>query len=372
MDTKYFPKNSKELTVEWLSKSLESVLNTKIISFSFGDPILPGFTGEVIRIIPKYEKDSPNLPSSFIIKFATANEGIRQFLTNIKGYLKEIKIYKLFKELRIEKLLLPEIFYSNISDDNSYFILIMEDMKNKNMLMVDKEKEIDFNFGLQLVDLFSNFQSKFWNNKKSDGSSDNPNYDLIKWINDYNFGEYIKDITIKNFNLNKEQFLKRNTQRLNEKYQKFIKDLDISKIYENQKRNENLSLLHGDPQPSNIIFNKDKLCLIDWSYINIGICCKDIIILLGIWLSKNTTEEEIKNLKERYYQGLIKGGVKEYSEEMFNKDWNECLLITLANIASVNANDNIGDDIEKVKRYQHYLDLSESRFISFFIKQIKL
>ncbi len=93
-----FPSNFSEITVEYLNKVLEPIFNSKIISFTQGSPIEPGFTGEIIRIIPEYEnKSENNLPKCFIIKFQTSNKGINKFMTKIKGYEKEQKIYEILK-----------------------------------------------------------------------------------------------------------------------------------------------------------------------------------------------------------------------------------------------------------------------------------
>ena len=51
---------------------------------------------------------------------------------------------------------------------------------------------------------------------------------------------------------------------------------------------------------------------------------------------------------------------------MYDEDWKNSMLVTLANIASVSTEENIGDDIEKKKKYQEYLDTAERRFIKFF------
>ena len=101
-----FPKDYSELTLEYLNKALYQKIHNEIISFKEGEKIEPGFTGKIVRIIPKYKENKENFPKSFIIKFQTDNIGIKTFMTKIKAYEKEIKIYEILN--KINKLNTPK------------------------------------------------------------------------------------------------------------------------------------------------------------------------------------------------------------------------------------------------------------------------
>ena len=355
-----FPTSFSELTNDWLSQISISHFPSKIISFSEGDKIAEGFTGEVVRIIPKYETEKEENPQTLIIKFATSNPGINQLLTNTKGYLKEIELYKVLYKYE-DFLHVPKVYYSAINKENSKYIMILEDLSNRKMEKGNQVKPIDFAFSCRIVDYFAKLHSIFWDKPEV--------FQNLQWIKDYSFVDYLRDLTIKMFETRKENFLKRNEQRLEQKTIDIIKTMDIKELYEKTSghRKSNVTLLHGDTQPTNLLYNEKEMAMIDWQYSSFGVGCKDLIIFLGIWINETTlTREEVKGIKDRYYNKLIENGVSDYKREIFEEDWSNLLKITLANIASVSTEENIGDDQEKKKRYQEYLDCAEKRFICFY------
>ena len=358
-----FPKKYSEITSEYLNKVLEPKFNTEIISFKKGEEIEPGFTGEVIRIIPQFKELKESLPKSLIFKFQTANQGIREFMAKIKGYEKEIKIYEILNS--IKELNTPKIFHSELSQDGKYYIIIMEDLNEKGLFRINKEKPFDIKILKLIVKYFAELHSNFWGKEKQN---------KIEWINDYNFGEYIKEFTIQNFDKKKLYFINNNKNKLNETLINKIKGIKISELYEtiNPEKNKNrITLLHGDTQHGNLMINKekDKMAMIDWQYINIGLGLKDIILFIGISLDENNIkEEDIKELKNIYINCLKEKGIN-YDIELFEEDWKNICLISLCNIISASAEENIKNDEEKRKKYGDYLLLSENRFITFLQKQ---
>jgi len=362
------PKNKQEITVQYLNNVLkEKVLknNNKIISIKDGEGIQQDFKSEVYRIIPTYEHEDEQLPKSLIIKLATKNPGINSLLQNIQGYYKEEQFYKQLGQ--IPEIKTPEIYYSLVNDAKNEFIIIMEDLNLRNLRIASQENEIDSKFALSIVKYFAHLQSKFWNYKG------NQHFTSIEWLKEPNFALYLKDLTIKMFEERKLSFIERNKHRLIGKTIATIKNMDINKLYEQNFPSDlkNCTLVHGDPQPKNVFIDEanQEIMMVDWQYSSVGYGIKDVVLLLGIWISKNTTKDEILNIKNVYYEELVKNGVKDFSREEFEQQWNNCLLLSLCNIASVSEKENIGDDLEKQRKYKEYLEVSESRFINFIQNQ---
>ena len=354
------PNSFSEITTDYLNEILSKELSSKILSFSEGEKIEEGYTGEINRIIPKYEKEINSLPKSLIIKLATKNEGINKLLTETKGYEKEIKLYSIFS--KNTNLNLPKIYFSKISEDKSKFILIMEDLKNRNFKQIKLEEGFDINFSYKIIDFYSKLQSQFWNIEK---------HSELKFMEEYNFALYLKDLTIANFDNRKENFIKEKKNLLNEETIDLIRKIDIKKLYEltNPTNQTNLTLLHGDSQLSNLFYNNENIIMIDWQYSSIGIGLKDVIIMLGISLEGKYNKDDIEKLKNNYYNQLINFGIQNYSFNEFNLDWKNCLLLSFCNIISAFNEENIGDDIEKKNKYFNYLNVSSRRFINFIQNQ---
>ena len=360
-----FPKDYSELTLEYLNKALYQKIHNEIISFKEGEKIEPGFTGKIVRIIPKYKENKENLPKSFIIKFQTDNIGIKTFMTKIKAYEKEIKIYEILN--KINKLNTPKIFHAEIDSEKSNYIIIMEDLNSKGLFNINKNEPLNIDILKLIVEYFAELHSNFFGKERQKN---------IEWLYDYNFANYMKDFTINNFDKKKQFFIFNNKKILNENLIKIIKNIKILDLFEKiepscDKNKSRTTLLHGDTQIGNLLINKkkDKIAMIDWQYINIGLGLKDIFLFMGITFDeKSIKENDINELKYLYYNYLEKKGIN-YDKKLFEEDWKNLCLISLCNIISASAEENIGDDEEKKKKYGEYLSISEKRFITFLQKQ---
>ena len=366
MSESSFPTNISEITVDFLNKVLENQFKSKIISFNKGDDIEPGFTGEVNRIVLTFTEKKDNLPKSLILKFQTSNPGINAFMTKIKGYEKEIKIYEILSN--IPDLNVAKIYYSAINKEGSKYIMIMEDLNERGLIKPNNEQPFDLQIFKLIVKYFAKFHAYFW------GLENQKN---VEWIKHYNFGEYMKEFTVKNFDNKKNYFIFNNKKLLNEDTIEMIKKINIVELFElinpsNDRNKDNTTLLHGDPQCNNLLLNenKDSMVMIDWQYINIGLGLKDVILFIGIMNDENNiNNEEIMELKNLYFDSLIKNGVKNYTRERFDEDWKNLTWVCLCNIISASSEENIGDDEEKRKRYSEYIFIAEKRFITFIQNQ---
>ena len=361
-----FPTNFSELTKDFLNKVLENKFKSKIISFKKGKEIESGFTGEVVRIIPSFSEKNNNLPNSLIIKFQTSNPGINAFVTKIQGYVKEIKIYEILSN--IPELNIAKIYYSQTNKEGSKYIMIMEDLNERGLTKANSDKPFNMKIFKLIIEYFSKLQSNFWgiDNQKN-----------IEWIKNNNFGEYMKEFTINNFDNKKGYFIENNKSILNKDTIEMIKKIDIEDLFElidpnSEKNSKNTTLLHGDPQCGNLFLNEkeDKMVMIDWQYINVGLGLKDIILFIGIMLDENNiTKENIMELKNFYFNNLIQNGVKNYNREKFDEDWKNLTLVCLSNIISASVEENIGNDEKKRKKYEEHIFIAERRFITFIQNQ---
>ena len=366
MSKSSFPSSYSELTLEFLNKTLENIFKSKILSFKKGKEIESGFTGEVTRIIPIFSEKSENLPKSLIVKFQTTNPGINAFVAKIQGYEKEIKIYKILSS--IPELNIAKVYYSDINKEGSKYIMIMEDLNERGLMRPNAEKPFNMKILKLIVEYFSKLQSSFWGPEKQKD---------IEWIKNNNFGEYMEEFTLNNFDNKKNFFIANNKDKLTKETIEMIRSIKIEELFDlispsNDRNKNNTTLLHGDPQCGNLFLNdkEDKMVMIDWQYINIGLGLKDVILFIGIMLDENNIKkEDIMELKELYYKSLVKNGVNNYSRETFDEDWKNLTKVCLCNIISASAEENIGDDEEKRKKYDEHIFKAEKRIIAFIQNQ---
>jgi len=366
MSEAFIPSNFSEINVEFLNKALENQFKSKIESFSKGKELEPGFTGEVVRIIPTFCEKKGILPKSLILKFQTSNPGINAFITKIHGYENEINIYKILSN--IPELRVPKIYYTDINKEGSKYVMIMEDLNEKGYVKGNNEKPFDMKMFKSIIEYFSILHANFWGIEKQKN---------INWIKNYNFGEYIKEFTIANFDKKKNYFIENNKHLLHTDTIEMIKNIKIKELFElinpnNERNKNNTSLLHGDPQCNNLFHseNNDSIIMIDWQYINIGLGLKDVILFIGIMLDEeNIKTEDIMELKNLYFNLLVKHGVNNYNREIFDEDWKNLTMVCLCNIISASAEENIRDDEEKKKKYNKHILTAEKRIIVFIQNQ---
>ena len=159
-----FPQSFKDLTVDFLNTALHSTL-PEIASFTKSAEDVPqGFTGDVFRIDVTYATPTPPNsphPSTLILKFATTNPGINALLTNIKGYRREITLYPILNAH--PQLRTPALYHADISATNSTFLMILEDLLQKQLHRGNHETPLDFSLATRIVDYFAYMNATFWN-----------------------------------------------------------------------------------------------------------------------------------------------------------------------------------------------------------------
>ena len=194
--------------------------------------------------------------------------------------------------------------------------MIMEDLNERGLLRPNSEKPFNMKILKLIVEYFSKIQSNFWGPEKQKD---------IEWIKNNNFGEYMEEFTLNNFDNKKNFFIANNKDKLTKETIEMIRNIKIEELLDlispsNDRNKNNTTLLHGDPQCGNLFLskNEDKMVMIDWQYINIGLGLKDVILFIGIMLDENNIKkEDIMELKELYYKSLVKNGVNKYSRETF-------------------------------------------------------
>lgn len=95
---------------------------------------------------------------------------------------------------------------------------------------------------------------------------------------------------------------------------------------QNELSEEPLSLVHGDVKSPNIFYKKTiegriEPYFIDWQYIVYGKGVQDLVFFMIESFTKSNIDKYYTLFKEYYYAKLVEFGVKDYSREVFEKDF---------------------------------------------------
>lgn len=293
---------------EYISNSLNIDINNIIIH---DGKLKGGYISDVIAI--SY-KDNENLDRSCVIKLENKNESKLSTMAQRLGlYEREYYFYEnISKYVNIS---IPK-FYSLLKDDNLNTIgLILENMNKYNCDIGINLNEESIDISLKIINNMAKLHAKFWNKDLG-----NIFPDLLK-NNDKLFNpvwdNYIKENW--NFFLSKWKFL------LNEKQIKLGESIvnNFQKIQDNLSE-DNLTLTHGDIKSLNIFYMKDNNydpCFIDWQYISNGKGVQDLVFFLIESFEISYTNNYLPIFKNYYYKKLLEYGLKNYSNEDFDRDF---------------------------------------------------
>lgn len=114
-----------QITPAWLSETLSAAgVKATVVDVEI-EPIIAGYYGSSSRLTPRYAQDDESLPHSLFLKMATEHQSAREHAAQGGMYRYEVGFYQqLANWVNIST---PRCFAAKVSDDNSAFVLLLED-----------------------------------------------------------------------------------------------------------------------------------------------------------------------------------------------------------------------------------------------------
>jgi len=299
------PGSMADVSPQWVEECVGSgkLKNINLVPMGEGVGMMSSMS-----IIELEWEDSKDMPSSLVLKLAAENDTNRTVSQQFNLYLKEVSYYKDLAPRTTARS--PRIYASEIDEEHNFFLL-MEDVSGYRM-----GSQVDGATGKECelcVDFLVNLHASFWNQLNDvewlpnmSGSDNATNMALgceAGWAQlQAFFGEFVPD----------------NIEAQRERYLAAIPTLQ-AKLDQHPK-----TLIHGDFRMDNMLFGQatehDALLVVDFQGPLKGNGIHDVAYLLSHSAKTEVRRKHERGLIERYANGLINAGIKDYSVE---KAWND-------------------------------------------------
>jgi len=300
------PKRTKRITSEWLNHTLHDsgyLKDSNIESISrepWGKG--EGFMSDMARLTITYDKESPNLPKTMIIKMPTTFRTALDIGLQYNVYEKEIRFYN---EIAPKSpIRVPGLIYSDYDLEAKKYILILEDCSCYKM--IDQITGLNYEQTKQALTSIADFHARWW---------DAPDLFSFDWITKPRDPIMVKAFT--------ETF--RNSWDLAVKSEEFLKFLPEGgrkagdMIYKHfpwlmeDIPDENMTLTHFDYRSDNLFFDTENsenpVIILDWANIVITGGVLDVGYLLGASIGVDLRRQIEKEMIKVYLKRLEENGI---------------------------------------------------------------
>jgi len=338
MTERIIPRNMEEITAEWLTEALtkSGVLKNNTVREVKAKIIGEGrgYVGTLARLTVEYSTPDKNAPSSMIAKIPTEEPKNKMIMEAFWNYERENRLYEeILDHLAIKT---PRCYFSDYDEGkgkewmdsvyskygklpqgltglyfiyagirnlrlNRQYILLLEDFED--LEQISHLDGCSIEDAKMVMKPLGNAHASLWENSLLDKY----------WLRDHaDFSNIMGFLSNRWQPVVKKWF----SELVSEKEKKVLTWLkNNNKKLDNYTKTRPHTLIHTDFRPDNIFFDrkKNEIALIDWqaSCPGLGLfdpaffilnSCKDIII-----------HDQAKELITIYHQGLVEGGISNYS-----------------------------------------------------------
>jgi len=321
------PGQLSDLTPEWLTGVMGSEV-TAVEMDSIGEGV--GIVGQLARL--RLTGDSA-LPASVIAKMHSLHPENQGIAMHYGLYTTEAGFYRdCAHQMGVR---VPVSYYADASPDGSTCVLLMEDMSGATAL--DQVAGCSAEVAEVVVDQLAVLHSRWW---------ESPALDELDWLRPINNDAY-KSVA---------GHMGPGLEVIKSQYAHLVPDGSIdaaarwaavvADVYDWTFNTRPLTLAHTDLRLDNLFFDHpdgSPVVFIDWQLTVRSNGVADVSYFLTESLSIADRREHEERLVQRYYDGLVAGGVKGYS---FDDCWNDYLLAMAAqfSITVVAALMNVGNE----------------------------
>jgi thiamine kinase-like enzyme len=294
--------DARDISPEWLTVVLNQAGHDVRVRSLRCEPVGTGQMAHNERITIEYESDAPGAPRTLVGKFPSPNEASRA-AGAAGGYQVETRFYmELAHELPIRT---PECLYGAISEDQSTFVLLLEDLApavQGDQIGGGSDEEIE-----AAIRNLAGLHAPTWND---------PSSHQLPWLSE-GIGDQFKLY----IELGTPAFIDRYKDRLARE------DVEVLTRFASgvgrwiERRPADRALVHGDYRLDNLMFEVEadacRVAAVDWQTLSVGCAGQDLAYLLGNSSVPEARRAHEKHMLDVYRQAMAELGVERSEDEIF-------------------------------------------------------
>jgi len=312
--THTIPATLDDFTPEWLTQALgEEISVVEIEPVGQGVGIL-GLLGRL------HVTSGGGGPRTMIAKIASPNPETVRIAVHYGFYLNEVQFYR--ECSTTPGLRVPAAYYSDINDDGTAFVLLLEDLAVARI--EDQVSGCPREDAAHVMDAVAALHSFWWNS---------PKLDDLTWLRPLNNDAYKS--SGQQYAAVWPGFVERYRDRVPahsldvaSRFPDFVADL-----FDWMIDTQPTTIAHTDLRLDNLFFahpDGSAVTIIDWQLSVRGMGALDVSYFIAESLATDDRRACERELLERYHAGLVAGGVTDYSFDQLYDDYRMSLLAQLS------------------------------------------
>jgi hypothetical protein len=294
------PLHPQEITAEWITyvlraggvikQSVVRIVNKEILGGG------KGFLSSVVRVSLDYDREEKDAPRSVVVKIEPESDNFHRFGDELNAFQREIRFYK--EVASNVPIRLPILYFS--VDEPPAYSMVMEDLSS--YTPGDQVIGMHSEQVMATVEILAKLQARYWNNITLEQLEWMPTTNAVGIDYQEKWGSFVEHFG---------SYVDKKGLELGERLGNSIPWLEK----EIEKRPK--TIVHTDLREDNLLFgdpNSDEAILIlDWQLAIRSIGAFDVArIIGGSELPSERSGHQLEVLR-RWYDALIKEGVRDYA-----------------------------------------------------------
>ncbi|WP_445168563.1 phosphotransferase family protein [Mycolicibacterium sp. Dal123E01] len=299
------PRYPSDVTGTWLADILSRRGTPVEVESVEVTPVGTGQTGATFRIAATYAGNA-DLPASFILKLPAGDDAVRDRVT--LGYRSECAFYQSVAEL--VTIPIPQCFHVDIADEGASYALLLADQAPA--VQGDQIAGCDLPEARLAVRALAGLHGPTWCDQRWQTfpglAMSVVGEDAIRGLGD--ISKMAAGITVEKLG-----------SRLNaQDAETLVAAMDLVTPWL-LNAPDRFALLHGDYRLDNLLFDGERVSVVDWQTLGVGLAGRDLAYFTGTSLEPALRAEAEKDLVAEYHRALLDSGVSDYDAETCWQDY---------------------------------------------------
>jgi hypothetical protein len=331
MSQRTIPGNISSISPSWLTSVLKDsggsvqlqVTDVSAETIAVGE----GFASGLGRLTIEYSSDSIVGPKTLIAKLPSPHAPTRRFLTTLGAYEREVRFYQsVASEIPMRT---PKCFFAQWESETYDYIILLEDIGNLRSL--DQMAGCPINDAELVVTELAKLHASMWNS---------PKLGNWEWIPRWDTGASL-------FQLGYPRWWKQLQEKITDSFSDDFRIAaemigpHITSISTRLSQSP-VTLSHGDFRLDNMFFDdadsENPLVAFDWQALRVGRPSNDLAYFIASSLTVEDRRKHQQHLKSLYFETLLSSGVTDYSQRIFDEDFDYSLLDIVVFTTMIGAN----------------------------------